>query len=105
MAKRLFLLVVLALVLPATALAATVQVRVEGKTQTLFAPTQVTVTATNALDALEQASLLGEFYYHVTVTGFGPYVDQVGRYAGSGRAAGCSRWTTSRRRSAPTRWC
>ena len=56
MAKRVFLLVVLALVLPATALAATVKVRVEGKTRTLFAPTQVTVTATNALDALEQAS-------------------------------------------------
>ena len=84
MAKRVFLLVVLALVLPATALAATVKVRVEGKTRTLFAPTQVTVTATNALDALEQASILGEFYYHVSVTGFGPYVDQIGRYPGSG---------------------
>lgn len=84
MAKRVFLLVVLALVLPATAFAATVKVRVEGKTRTLFAPTQVAVTATNALDALEQASILGEFYYHVTVTGFGPYVDQIGRYPGSG---------------------
>ena len=84
MAKRVILLVVLALALPATALSATVKVRVEGKTQTLFAPTQVTVTATNALDALEQASILGEFYYHVTVSGFGPYVDQIGRYPGSG---------------------
>jgi hypothetical protein len=83
-AKRFTLLVVLALVLPATALSATVKVRVEGKTRTLFAPTEVTVTATNALDALEQASILGEFYYHVTVTGFGPYVDQIGRYPGSG---------------------
>ena len=71
------------LVLPATALAATVKVRVEGKTKTLFAPTEVTVTAANAQDALEQASLAGEFYYHVTVTGFGPYVDQVGRYGGT----------------------
>ena len=42
-----------------------------------------TVTAANAQDALEQASLAGEFYYHVTVTGFGPYVDQVGRYGGT----------------------
>ncbi len=84
MAKRMFLLVVLALALPATALSATVKVRVEGKTQTLFAPTQVTVSAANALDALEQASILGEFYYHVTVTGFGPYVDQIGRYPGTG---------------------
>jgi Domain of unknown function (DUF4430) len=83
-AKRVFLLVVLALLLPATAFAATVKVRVEGKTRTLFAPTPVTVNATNALDALEQASILGEFYYHVAVTGFGPYVDQIGRYAGSG---------------------
>ena len=83
-AKRVFLLVVVALALPATALSATVKVRVEGKTQTLFAPTQATVTAANALDALEQASILGEFYYHVTVSGFGTYVDQIGRYPGSG---------------------
>src|SRR4051812_14512188 len=76
-AKRLILIVVLLLVLPATALAATVHVRVEGKTKTLFAPTEVTVTAANALDAIQQAALLGEFYYHVTPTSFGPYVDQV----------------------------
>ena len=43
----------------------------------------MTVTATTALDALEQASLAGEFYYHVTQTSFGPYVDQVGRYGGT----------------------
>lgn len=84
MAKRLLVLLVLSLVLPASALAATVHVRVEGMTRTLFAPTEVTVTAANALDALEQASLLGEFYYHVTQSSFGPYVDQVGRYGGSG---------------------
>jgi hypothetical protein len=83
-AKRVFLLVVLALMLPATAFAATVKVRVEGMTKNLYAPTPVSVTAANALDALEQASILGEFYYHVTVTGFGPYVDQIGRYPGSG---------------------
>ncbi|MDP9284350.1 MAG: DUF4430 domain-containing protein [Actinomycetota bacterium] len=83
MAKRLILLVVLSLALPAAALAATVHVRVEGKTKNLFGPTEVTVTASNALDAVDQASLLGELYYHVTQSSFGPYVDQVGRYGGS----------------------
>jgi Domain of unknown function (DUF4430) len=83
-ARRLAALLVLFLVLPASALAATVKVRIEGKTRTLFGPTEVSVTATTPLDALEQASLLDELYYHVTVTGFGPYVDQVGRYGGSG---------------------
>src|SRR5262249_14020323 len=58
-AKRVILLVAVALVLPATALSATVKVRVEGKTKNLFAPTEMTVTAQNALDALEQASILG----------------------------------------------
>jgi len=82
-AKRLILLSFVLFVLPASALAATVKVRVEGQTQTLFAPTEATVTATSAQDALEQASLAGEFYYHVTTTGFGPYVDQVGRYGGT----------------------
>jgi hypothetical protein len=82
-AKRLTLLIVLLLVLPASAFAATVKVRVEGKTQTLFGPTEITVTASNALDAIEQASVLGELYYHVTQSSFGPYVDQVGRYGGS----------------------
>jgi hypothetical protein len=57
-------------------------VRVEGKTRTLFGPTEVTVTAATPMDALEQASLAGELYYHVTTTSFGPYVDQVGRYGG-----------------------
>ncbi|HEY5295270.1 MAG TPA: DUF4430 domain-containing protein [Gaiellaceae bacterium] len=84
MAKRLvFVLVVVLLVLPATALAATVKVRVEGKTRTLFAPTELTVNATNAQDALEQASIIGEFYYHVTTSALGSYVDQIGRYGGS----------------------
>ena len=83
MAKRLILLSFVLFVLPASAFAATVKVRVEGQTQTLFAPTEATVTAASAQDALEQASLAGEFYYHVTVTGFGPYVDQVGRYGGT----------------------
>src|SRR6476620_8683219 len=69
-AKRLALLLIVGLVVPAVASAATVKVRVEGKTRTLFG-------------AIEQASILGELYYHVTQTSFGPYVDQVGRYGGS----------------------
>ena len=84
MAKRFALVVIVVLAMPAAAFAATVKVRIEGKTQTLFGPTEITVTATNALDALEQASLAGELYYHVTQTSFGPFVDQVGRYGGSG---------------------
>jgi uncharacterized protein DUF4430 len=82
-AKRLLAILALSLVLPTTALAATVHVRVEGKTRTLFAPTEVTVTASNALDAIQQASLLGEIYYHLTVASFGTYVDQVGLYGGT----------------------
>ena len=35
---------------------------------------------TRELDALDAASLAGEFYYHVAPTAFGPYVDQIGRY-------------------------
>ena len=65
-AKRLVLVLLFFVRPAAAAAAATVKVRVEGKTKTLFAPSEVTVTASNALDALEQASLLGEFYYHVT---------------------------------------
>ncbi len=86
MAKRLACLVALVLVVPAVASAATVKVRVEGKTRTLYGPTEITVTAATPLDALEQASILGELYYHVTQSSFGPYVDQVGRYGGTGSA-------------------
>jgi hypothetical protein len=72
------------LVVPA-ALGAIVHVRVEGKTQTIFGGTEPRAFGVNAMDALESASLAGEFYYHVTTTSFGPYVDQVGRYAGVGQ--------------------
>jgi len=81
--KRLACLAVLALAVPAIASAATVKVRVEGKTRTLFGPTEVTVSASTPLEALQQASLLGELYYHVTSSSFGNYVDQVGLYGGS----------------------
>ncbi|MGE5691666.1 MAG: DUF4430 domain-containing protein [Pseudomonadota bacterium] len=69
---------------PAAALAARVSIRVEGKTQTLFAPAPRLVDAADPLEALDKASLAGEFYYHVTESAFGRYVDQIGRYAGSG---------------------
>jgi hypothetical protein len=63
-----------------------VSVRVEGKTTTLFGANEPHAFAANALDALDAASRAGEIYYHVTTTSFGPYVDQIGRYAGAGSA-------------------
>ena len=73
------------LVVPA-ALAVRVHVRVEGKTRNIFGPTAPLVDVNaNALDALESASALGEFYYHVTVSSFGPYVDQVGLFPAVGQ--------------------
>jgi Domain of unknown function (DUF4430) len=76
------------LVVPA-ALALSVHVRVEGKTRTIYGSTEPTLNVqTNALDALESASVAGEFYYHVTTASFGRYVDQIGRYP----AAGSSGW-------------
>lgn len=72
------------LIVPA-ALAVGVHVRVEGKTRTIFGSTEPTLDVkTNALDALESASIAAEFYYHVTTTSFGPYVDQIGRYLAGG---------------------
>jgi hypothetical protein len=65
--------------------AARVHVRVEGKTQTIFGATAPPVTAETPLEALEAASLAGEFYFHVAKLPFGPYVDQIGRYAASGQ--------------------
>jgi len=83
-----------ALVLVPCALAVKVHVRVEGKTRTIYGATSPLVDVTspranaspeNALDALETASSLGEFFYHVTQTSFGPYVDQIGRYPAVGQ--------------------
>jgi hypothetical protein len=80
-------------VVPA-ALAVKVHVRVEGKDRTIFGATAPLTDVTtsradappeNALDALESASVLGEFFYHVTQTSFGPYVDQVGRHPAGGQ--------------------
>jgi hypothetical protein len=72
---------VAALLVVPTAFALRVHVRVEGKTRTIYGPTDPSLSVgVNALDALESASAAGEFYYHVTATSFGPYVDQIGRY-------------------------
>jgi len=68
------------------AAAAVVHIRVEGKTLTIFGPTEPRVVATTPLDALQAAATAGEFYYHVTASSFGNYVDQVGLYGGSGSA-------------------
>jgi hypothetical protein len=76
----------LALTLAATALGASVTVRVEGKTQTIFGSKPVKVEAPNAMVALDAASIFGEFYVQVTQTSFGPYVSQIGRYPAAGAA-------------------
>ena len=86
MLRRLIILaavVVLTAALATPALAARVKVRIEGKTTTIFGTTQPTlaVSDANALGALEAASIVGEFYYHVNP---GPFVNQIGRYAGAG---------------------
>jgi len=82
--RRLFALSVLLLVaLAPAALAANVKIRVEGKTTTIFGPAQPTLTADNALQALEAASTAGEFYYGMTTSSFGDYVSQIGKYPAS----------------------
>ena len=88
MSRRLGVLVVAlatALLVVPAAFALRVHVRVEGKTQTIYGSAEPTLPVkSNALDALDSASTAGEFYYHVTTTSFGPYVDQVGRYLAGG---------------------
>ena len=87
MLRRLIILsLLLAAILTPTALAAGVKIRVEGKTQTIFGPSQPGVTADNALQALDVASTAGEFYYALTASSFGDYVSQIGKYAAGGSA-------------------
>ncbi|MHB1244584.1 MAG: DUF4430 domain-containing protein [Gaiellaceae bacterium] len=76
----------LTVALTSTALAATVQIRVEGKTQTIFGAQQPRVSADNALQALDLASTAGEFHYAVTTSSFGDYVSQIGKYPAAGSA-------------------
>jgi hypothetical protein len=80
--------IVLLVALAPAALAASVKVRVEGKTTTIFGAAQPRVTADNALQALDVASTAGEFYYGMTTSSFGDYVSQIGKYP----AAGTSGW-------------
>jgi hypothetical protein len=76
---------VLAVMLVPAALSARVSVRVEGKTQSIYGPLETRFEAgVNALQALDAASLRGEFYYHATTTSFGPYIDQIGRHPAGG---------------------
>lgn len=87
--------VALAALLVPDALAVKVHVRVEGKNRTIFGATAPLIDVTSpranplpesALDALESASVLGEFYYHVT--GSPTFrVDQIGRYPAVGQTA------------------
>jgi hypothetical protein len=67
------------LVVPA-AFALSVHVRVEGKDHTVYGSSEPSLSVTStALDALDSASVAGRFYYHVAITGFGRYVDRIGR--------------------------
>ena len=76
---------VVAAVLTPSALAVRVHVRVEGKTQTIYGSTAPLLEGgANALTALDAASILGEFYFHLAASSFGNYVDQIGRYPAEG---------------------
>ena len=74
----------LAAVLAGGALAASVTVRVEGKTQTIYGASGAPLKADNALHALDVASVAGEFHYALATTSFGQYVSQIGKYAAAG---------------------
>ena len=84
--KLLVLTALAALIAAPSALAAKVKIRVEGRTTTIFGPAQPTVTADNALQALDAASNAGEFHYALTSASFGDYVSQIGKYAAAGAA-------------------
>lgn len=84
MRKRILVIVVLvalAGVFVPLAGAVSVSVRIEGKTQTIFGSSEPRLQVTStALDALTAAATSGEFYYHLTVSSLGSYVDQIGLY-------------------------
>jgi len=84
----LFVALVLAAGLASAAAAARIHIRVEGRTTTIYGATQPRESATTALDALAVAAKAGEFYYHVTQTAYGPYVDEIGFY----KAFGSNGW-------------
>lgn len=84
----LFVAVAAAAALAPVAGAATIDIRVEGRTQTIFGKLPRRAEAQTALEALQAASLAGEFFVNVRETSFGPFVDQIGRFP----AAGSSGW-------------
>jgi hypothetical protein len=84
--RLLALSALLAVLVTPSALAASVKVRVEGKTQTIYGSVEPTVSADNALQALDAASIAGEFHYGMTTSQFGDYVSQIGKYPASGQA-------------------
>lgn len=75
-----------AFVLAPSALAANVKIRVEGKTTTIFGAAQPRLVADNPLQALDLASVAGEFHYAVATASFGVYVNQIGKYPAAGSA-------------------
>jgi hypothetical protein len=83
--RRLIALAALAAVVLAPS-AANVKIRVEGKTTTIFGGTQPRLAADNPLQALDLASVAGEFHYAVTTASFGVYVNQIGKYPAAGTA-------------------
>jgi hypothetical protein len=87
--KRILITVAVSVVLAGAVVpiagAVSVSVRVEGKTRTIFGPAEPRLqVASTALDALATAATSGEFYYHLNVSSFGSYVDQIGLYPASG---------------------
>jgi hypothetical protein len=77
--------VVAALLVVPAALALRVHVRVEGPTRTIYGSTEPALSVkSTALDALDSASVTGQFYYHVEIASFGRYVNRIGRYSASG---------------------
>jgi Domain of unknown function (DUF4430) len=85
--RRLFILaLLLAAVFSSSALAANVKIRVEGRTQTIYGTSQPSLQADNALQALDLASVAGEFHYALTPSSFGDYVSQIGKYVAAGSA-------------------
>lgn len=88
MSRRLVVLVVAlvaALLVVPAAFALRVHVRVEGKTRTIYGSAEPTLSVkSTALDALDSASVVGQFYYHVQIASFGRYVDRIGRQSATG---------------------
>jgi hypothetical protein len=77
-------LLLVAAVFATGALAANVKIRVEGKTTTIFGAAQPSIRADNALQALDVASIAGEFHYAISTASFGDYVSQIGKYPAEG---------------------